>query len=113
MSNWIKSLLEHPRTTLSGLGALAGAAAIGYGMSTGKVPIDSQNLAIAGGLASAGLTGVFGKDSKTSTTAPVAIDLVQQFQNMHAEANIAQEKIQAFQGVTQALTQALPPEPKL
>lgn len=114
--NWIKGLFAHPKTTVAGLGALTGAAAMGYGMSTGTVPMDSHNIAITGGLVSAGLAGVFGKDAEpvkaidAAVSVAPAVDLVQQFQNLKLEANTAQEKLQNFAAVTQALAQALPPD---
>ncbi len=120
MWNWIKSLFNHPKTTITGIGALAGAAAVGYGMSSGKVPMDATNMSIAGGLASAGLSGIFGKDAEptklidTATASAVAaapaMDLVKQFQSMQLEANTAQDKLTAFATVSNALAQALPPQ---
>lgn len=116
MLNWLKELFNHPKTTITGLGALAGAAVMGYGMSTGTVPIDSHNIAITGGLASAGLAGVFGKDAKpvkaidAAVLVAPAVDLVQQFQNLKLEANTAQDKLNNFAAVTQALADALPPD---
>ena len=61
--NWIKGLFSNPKTTAAGVGALAGAAALSYGMSTGTVPITTETVATAGGLASAGVAGLVGKDA--------------------------------------------------
>jgi hypothetical protein len=116
MWNWFLSLFKHPKTTIAGIGALAGAAALGYGMSTGAVPIDTQTIATAGGLASAGIAGIAGKDavplkSVIESVAP-AVDLVQQYQNMAKEAQTAQDKLNGFAAVTQALAEALPADKK-
>jgi len=116
MLNWIKDIFAHPKTTLGGLGALLGAAAIGYGMSTGAIPIDGQSVAMAGGLASAGLAGISGKDANpvklidTATEASPIVDVVQHYQRLQMEANTAQDKLNQFTAVNQALAQALPPE---
>lgn len=113
---WIKSLFDHPKTTVAGIGALAGAAAIGYGMYTGAVPINAQSVATAGGLASAGLAGIAGKDAvatqaveAAAAAAPEALTLIDQYKSMQAEAQDAQAKLDTFATVTQAIAQALPP----
>lgn len=59
----IRNLLRNPKTTITGIGALIGAATLGYGMYRGTVPIDAETIATTGGLASAGLSGILGQDS--------------------------------------------------
>jgi len=114
---WITGLFAHPKTTVTGLGSLLGAASIGYGMNSGAVPINAQNIAIAGGLASAGLAGVFGADSKpvqavnTLTAAAPVVDLVKSFQAAQLEASTAQDKINNFAAMTQMLAQVIPATP--
>ena len=70
---WLQGLFTHPKTTLGGIGSLLGAAALGYGMSTGSVPINAQSIATIGGLASAGFAGLTASDA-TGTVLTNTID---------------------------------------
>ena len=113
------------KTTLAGLGALIGAAALGYGMSTGVVPVNAQTIATTGGLAAAGLGNVLGKDagSKASaavttvteqaqTVVPSAITMADQLHAMKKDANDAQGKIDQYNAITMMLAQIAAPAPQ-
>jgi hypothetical protein len=67
--SWLKGCFSHPKTTVAGLAQFAGGAALAAGMATGKVPVTSETIALAGGLVAGGVGNIAAKDAAPAAKA--------------------------------------------
>jgi hypothetical protein len=113
-----------PASSVKGVVQLGAAAAVGYGMATGIVPIP-VGAPMAASFATSGIHAL-GTNSATGVEAPAALkteaaietvtglvpnvlSVVDQVSAIKAEADAGQKKIDIYQAVATALAQIVPP----
>lgn len=121
--SWLKGLFSNPKTTMAGIGSLAGAAAGAYMMYSNPATVNAQNIAATGAALASGLGLLASKDAAgqkvveatnaivgTANQAATALDVVQQVKALKEQADQGQKNIDTFLAVTTAL-QDLAPKP--
>lgn len=119
--NFFSNAKSDPVSTLKGIGELAAAGGVCYGMATGVLPV-SVGAPMASGLAGAGIHAI-GTDSTTGKIQPtaektealvqvvgaLAPSVVDQVVAIKAESDKGQRAVDTYRAVQEALGQIIPP----
>lgn len=121
-SNFGKNVKADPLSSIKGLVSLVAAGAVGYGMATGKVPVNQLSLGTISALATSGVhalgTGPAGSDPAATAVistletvtaiAPATLTIADHYEEIRKESDKATAVLAAATEVLTALSQQAP-----